>query len=282
MTTSSVSPVPKNLSPDCLIGLKRISELIETVIWTGSVRDEDPVSAVLIAPQESAKTELLKQYRGTVSLEFFSDLTARGLTAFKSDIESGRLRHIVLLDLIRILAHPRVTADRTIQTIAGLIEEGQANIADAGGVERWKGDVKLPRIGALIGVTPAVYERKRKMFRDTGFMSRFLPVRYSYSEKTSKAIHYAIEHGTPKPSATPIKLPEKKLYARISPQIATLVKDLGQSLGVSENTYGFRWHRAMRCLAKARAIKNRRGVVTLEDFRVIENWCEFFEGEVIL
>ena len=246
------------------------------------MRDEDPVSAVLIAPQESAKTELLKQFRGTVSLEFFSDLTARGLTAFKSDIESGRLRHIVLLDLIRILAHPRVTADRTIQTIAGLIEEGQANIADAGGVERWKGDIKLPRIGALIGVTPAVYERKRKMFRDTGFMSRFLPVRYSYSDKTSKAIHHAIENGIPKPNPTPIKLPEKKLFAKISPQIATLIKDLGQQLGTAENTYGFRWHRSMRCLVKAIAIRHHRGNVTLEDFRTVENWCEFFEGEVIL
>lgn len=261
-----------------LVGLSRLNGLIKTVIWSGLIDDEEPVSAVLIAPAESAKTELLKQYRGTATLEFFADLTSRGLSPYKGDIESGKLRHIVILDLIRVLSHPRVTADRTIQTIAGLIEEGQSTIADAGGVEKWADDnKKMPRIGALMGVTPQVYRRKRKMFRDTGFLSRFLPVHYDYSPATVKMIHKAIQNGAKKPDPTPLTLPPKKLKAKIPDNIAVSITLLARNLGERQNTWGFRWHRSLRCLIKAAAVSKGRFIVKAEDYDELVEWTEFFD-----
>lgn len=260
------------------VGVTRLNRLIKTVIWSGLVDGEEPVSAVLIAPAESAKTEMLKQFRGTTTLEFFADLTSRGLFPYKSDIESGKLRHIVILDLIRVLSHPRVTADRTIQTIAGLIEEGQSTIADAGGVEKWTGDGKsMPRIGALMGVTPAVYQRKRKMFRDTGFLSRFLPIHYDYSAATVKAVHKAIQNGHVKPEPTPIILPEKKMKAKIPDSIAFSINALARNLGEKQRTWGFRWHRSLRSLIKASAISKGRFTVINDDYEELTEWTEFFD-----
>lgn len=263
-----------------LIGISRLTTLLQTIIWTGFIEDEDPVSAILIAPQESAKTELLKLFRGTRSLEYFADLTSRGLTPYKNDIESLKLRHIVILDLIRVLSHPRVTADRTIQTIAGLIEEGQANIADAGGVEVWEGDgAALPRIGALMAVTPQVYRRKRKMFRDTGFLSRFLPIFYDYSNMTVRQIHKAIQNGGRKPEPTPLNLPEKKLKAKLPDAIAGSLNLLSRNLGEKENTWGFRWHRSLRALTKANALRHGRMFATMADFSELQDWADFFDSE---
>lgn len=277
--SNSQSLMAPNGSAPNFVGLTRLTSLVKTVIWTGKIDGEEPVSMVLIAPAESAKTELLKQFRGTPTLEFFSDLTSRGLSAFKTDIESGKLRHIVILDLIRVLSHPRVTADRTIQTIAGLIEDGQSSIADAGGVEKWGDTKNFPRIGALMAVTPQVYYRKRKMFRDTGFLSRFLPIHYKYSPPTIKMVHKAIQNGHVKPLPTALVLPEKKLSAKIPDSIAFQISNLARQIGEKENTYGFRWHRSMRCLIKGIAISKRRFIVNQEDLQDLMEWTEFFDPE---
>jgi hypothetical protein len=276
MTSTGSARAP--LAPN-FVGLSRLNALIKTVIWSGMVEDEEPVSAVIIAPPESAKTELLKQFRGTRTLEFFADLTSRGLSPYKADIENQKLRHIVILDLIRVLSHPRVTADRTIQTLAGLIEEGQSTIADAGGIEKWGDTTNLPRIGALMAVTPQVYRRKRKMFRDTGFLSRFLPIHYDYSAATVKSIHLAIQCGHKKPEPTPVILPEKRLKAKIPDKIAPTVTLLARNLGERSNTWGFRWHRSLRSLLKATALSNGRMLVNYDDYDQLTEWTDFFDPE---
>lgn len=259
------------------IRLTPVLELIETAIYTGYLVGEKPVSIVLIAQQESAKTESLKHFLGTKSVEYFSDLTSKGLAPYKSDIESGRIRHLCLLDLVRILAHPRITSERTIQTLASLIEEGQGAVADGGGVDHWK---NFPRIGAMIAVTPAIYQRKRKMFRDTGFMSRFLPVRFSYTEKTQLKVHESIRNGAPLPTPRPIQVPKEKILVTIPDAIAKLIEQLAMQLGQTNSTYGFRWHRAMRALIKAYAAKQGRKKVIDSDYMKLAEWTEFFSREV--
>lgn len=271
----------QKLAPQ-LIAVEPLIGLLETVIWTGFLADDDPVSVVLIAPQESAKTELLKLFRGTVSLEYFSDATSNGLFEFRKEIESEKLRHIMLLDLVRIMAHPRVTSERTIQTIASLIEDGQMTIADGGGVSWRNENVKLPRIGAMMAVTPEIFYRKRKMFRDTGFMSRFLPVRFSYLPDTAKKVHHAIRNGQTKPVPVPLTVPEKRLKAVIPDALAKLIEQDAFSLGQEERTWGFRWHRSLRALVKARAVSKQRFKVEESDYIALCEWSRFFRGVVEL
>lgn len=270
------------MKPNTLVNVEPLLELLRAVIWTGVLADDDPVSVVLIAPQESAKTEMLKLFRGTRSLEYFSDATSYGLFEFKGEIEKEKLRHIVILDLVRIMAHPRVTSERTIQTIASLIEDGQMTVADAGGVSWRNESLKLPRIGAMMGVTPEIYYRRRKMFRDTGFMSRFLPVQFTYSADTSKKVHMAIRTGQKKPDPIPIALPEKRLKANIPENIGKLIQHSAADLGTQESTWGFRWHRAIRALIKAKAVSDGRFNVEERDYLKVQEWFQFFKGVVEL
>lgn len=215
-------------------------------------------------------------------MEYFSDATSNGLFEFRKEIETEKLRHIVLLDLVRIMAHPRVTSERTIQTIASLIEDGQMTVADAGGVSWRNENIKLPRIGAIMAVTPEIFYRKRKMFRDTGFMSRFLPVRFSYTPDTAKKVHHAIRNGQQKPTPSPLLLTDKRLKAVIPDHIAKLIEQDAYSLGQEERTWGFRWHRSLRALVKARAISKQRFKVEESDYIALCEWSRFFRGVVEL
>ena len=104
------------------VKLEPILEIIRAAIWTGRLADEKPVSIMLVAEQESAKTEALKYFRGTSTLKYVTDLTARGLNPNKQEIESNRVRHLVLLDLIRIVSHGRSISDRTLQSLASLMD----------------------------------------------------------------------------------------------------------------------------------------------------------------
>jgi hypothetical protein len=262
-----------------LIKLSPILEILQAAIWTGRLSDEKPVSILLIAEQESAKTECLKFFRGTATLKFLSDLTSRGFVPYKNDIESFRIRHFVLLDLVRIISHNRTVTDRTLQTCASLMEEGESETSDAGGKDSWAG---FPKVGFLMSITPSFFKSKRGHWRDTGFLSRFLPVSFSYTEETVREIHKSIAYGKHLPAAQPETIPEAHYQVDCSHEFSAAISRRAQTLGESMKTYGFRYHRVMRCLAKSKARLSGRGQVNSEDVAKVLEWSEFFSDKEIV
>lgn len=240
---------------------------------TGRLSDSRPVSIMLIAKQESAKTETLKHFFGTPTLEYISDLTSRGLIPYREKIQSGTLRHLVLLDLVRIIAHGRGVTERTLQTLAALMEEGETTTSDAGEKVSWIG---FPRIGVLMGITTDFFHMKRAHWRKTGFLSRFLPVSFQYSDRTVLAIHNAISNGNPIPKPHVLKLPEKSVLVTISTEHSNELSQQAQLIGRSMKTYGFRYQKAMRALAKASALIRNSPTVNEEDVQNVIRWSEFF------
>lgn len=265
-------------SKPSLLRLEPILEIIRASIWTGRLSDEKPVSIMLVAEQESAKTECLKYFRGTPSIRFVSDLTSRGLVPYKKDIESGNLRHIVLLDVIRIISHGRNIADRTLQTLASLMEEGESETSDAGGRDSWK---DFPRIGVLMALTPKFFHSKRGKWRETGFLTRFVPVSFSYSEKAVHAIHLAIAAGHQLPLPKPEAIPALNYAISCSPKFSAMMARRAEELGVRMKTYGFRYQRILRALAKAQARMEGRGAVNSSDVGKVLSWAEFFTDKEI-
>lgn len=266
--------------PEILIRMTPILEIIRAAIWTGRLSDEKPTSIMLIAQQESAKTEALKYYRGTSTLHYLSDLTSRGLAPYKRDIQDHKLRHVILLDLVRILSHGKGVSERTIQTLASLMEEGESETSDAGGREQWD---SFPKIGALMGITPAFFKSKRGRWRSTGFLTRFVPVSFSYSERTIRKIHDSIAEGKALPDPHPINLPTGQVQIPMRHELASILKERARALGQEMRTYGFRYHRIMRALAKAQCLLSGFGSVRMDDVNKVLDWSEFFtDKEVIL
>lgn len=262
------------------IRLEPIIEILRAAIWTGKVSGEKPVSVMLVARQESCKTECLKFFGGTPTLRYMSDLTAKGLNPYRQDIESGRMRHIVLLDLVRILSHGRNVSDRTIQSIASLMEEGESETSDAGGQNRWS---NFPRIGALMGITPEFFNSKRGRWRTTGFLTRFVPVSFEYSKETQHDVHMAIANGHHLPTPEAEKIPPHDFVVEMPHKHARTLARRAEALGEQMKTYGFRYQRVLRSLAKAHARICGRGIVTDADVGKVIVWSDYFtEKPVVL
>jgi hypothetical protein len=261
-----------------LLRLEPVLEIVKASIWTGRLSDEKPVSIMLVAEQESAKTETLKYFRGTPTLKFVSDLTSRGLIPYKKEIETGMVRHIVLLDVVRIISHGRNIADRTLQTLASLMEEGESETSDAGGRDTWK---DFPRIGVLMALTPAFFRSKRGKWRETGFLTRFVPVSFSYSEKAVHEIHLAIAAGHQLPVPHAENIPALNYAVNCEAKYSAIIARRAEELGERMRTYGFRYQRIMRALAKAQARIQGRGYVTSEDVGKVLSWSEFFTDKEV-
>lgn len=252
--------------------------ILRAALWTGKLSDEKPVSVMLIAVQESAKTEAMKYFRGTPTIRYLSDLTSRGLNHFKADIQSGKIKHIMLLDLVRILSHGKGVSERTIQTLASLMEEGESETADAGGSEKWE---NFPRIGALMGITPSFFKSKRGKWRQTGFMTRFVPVCFKYKDKTVNEIHDAIANGQHAPTPRAENIPHEAYQIKCPPEMSKLLAIRAKMLGQQMKSYGFRYHRILRALAKAQARINEVGTVDASHVRTVLGWADFFTDKEI-
>lgn len=257
------------------IKLKPILDIIRAAIWTGRISGENPVSLCLIARQESAKSQALLYFRDTTTFKVFSDITAKPLAAFRHDIEARKLRHLVLLDLVRVLTHGKGVADRTVQTLAGMMEEGQAATADAGGVQEWTG---MPKIGVLMAITPDYWKQRRGKWRQSGFLTRFVRVWFEYTDETQDLIHEAISDDlkTPEPIAEPV--PDEGQSVTIEASQAEALSQMGSNFAQLEEVYGFRYHRQMRALAKALALVDGRNTVSDKDITKLVSWQKFFTG----
>jgi hypothetical protein len=270
----------KVTNKETFIRLAPVLEIIRAAIWTGRLSDEKPISIMLIAQQESCKTECLKYYRGTSTLRYVSDLTSKGLLPYKKEIEARKLRHIVLLDLVRIVSHGRTVSDRTLQSLAALMEEGESETSDAGGQDSWE---NFPRIGCLMALTPQFFNSKRGKWRATGFMTRFVPINFEYSEKTIHDVHISISRGDKIPLPKPIDLPHNDVQIFCAGKYSAIIAKKAQELGEKMETYGFRYQKILRALAKANARIEGRGSVNEKDVARIIMWAEFFtERPVIL
>lgn len=255
------------------VKLQPVLEIIRAALWTGKIGNERPVSVMLIAQQESAKTEVLKFFDGTPTIRYLSDLTSKGINPYKADITAGKIRHLVILDLVRLVSHGRATSQRTLQTLASLMEEGESNTSDAGGLTEWG---KFPKVGALMGITQAYFNSSKGGWRKTGFLTRFIPVCYHYNDETVNAVHESISNGHTFTEPRPEKIPEFEYAVDIRPTHATLIMQQAKIIGLGVGTYGFRYHRVLRTLAKASARMDGRGVVQNKDVDKIIEWSKFF------
>lgn len=262
-----------------LLKLGPIIDILRSIIWTGTLADEKPVSVMLIAEQESAKTEALKYFRGTRTIRYVSDLTSRGLIPYKNDIKDGKLRHLCLLDLVRLLSHGKGVSERTIQTIASLMEEGESETSDAGGREDWGSD--FPRIGCMMAITPKFFKAKRGKWRQTGFLTRFVPICFTYSEQTVHDIHDSIANGGSIPPPHPENIPILPYGVELNQKHAKTLSRKAEQIGRRMNTYGFRYHKILRSLAKANARIAGRGAVNDQDIMKVLEWSEFFTDKPI-
>ena len=246
-----------------LIKVEPLKKIIECALISPYIKNEKPISLLIVAKPESGKSSIMKQYRENKGIVYLSDCTAYGITRdVLPKIVSGEIKTIMIPDLITPLSKQTKTRQSLIAFLNSLIEEGVAKITTYSTV--WNKDVKANVISAI---TDEALRDARHGWAKIGFLSRFIVFSYSYNISSVMEILKSYSNHGLTPQKNKIKLPKKNTDVKLSPKIAEKLNPIAIKVGEQFRLYGFRAKINFRCLLKCLAYRNNRKVVTEEDFQ---------------
>lgn len=155
------------------------------VIQSAFVPDTKMLSSLLIAKAGLGKTIKLEYLRRFKFVYYTHDITAKNLAHFLELVERGDKKFLVVPDYIATLGHAKKTIDLTRTILRGMIEEGINNIDVYGMEKHFNSKVKA---GLISGITPEYFNENTRVWKNDGFLSRFLPFSYSHSPTTTTKI----------------------------------------------------------------------------------------------
>ncbi len=260
-----------------LIGLNAISSLIQLVIWTGQLRDERPVSMIIVAEAGAGKTSLLQMEECSRAL-FVGDITARTITGIIND--NKFLTHVMLGDMLSIFGHKKATVELTLRLLSQMTGEVLKH-------DPWTGKEMPPRkIGLITAIPPEDFKKQINYITGGGFASRFLIARYKYTDKTIEGIHefiaangYAekVKHKVAIPDNDDLIKDGKLPLIQIGKRVSIKIKELGREDAVKNDPLGFRAHRHMRALVKAETLRSGCKVAEERHFNQVKAYWDFFK-----
>lgn len=268
-----------------MIRLEKVTKLLELAVFSGHIKQEQPVSALVTAPPEAGKTNLVMKFAQNAGCVALTDCTAFGiLRDYGQAIRERKIRHLIIPDLVRPMSRGKDTVHSLIAFLNALIEEGVLRISTyAERVCAPKTDEDLEKqpipvkCGLIATLAKDILTDGRHHWARMGFMSRMLPISYDYGIRTKLEIHKSIARRDYVEEAPIILgLPDEDVEIGLeSPQADELLTLSTTLAGVSdrnnpEKTYGFRLQKHLQTLAMANALKNGRGKVWQEDVELIQ------------
>jgi len=258
-----------------LINTNILEYVIELVLLSGYLKNADPLSLILSAKVGAGKTEILKRYRGTKGIKFISEATAYGIQEkYLNEIEQGKIKHLIIGDLLVPLSKQKKTRDIFIAFMNTLIEEGIESIFTY--ARNWESN-KPVKCGLITAIAEPDLMRTSRRWYEMGFLSRAIPLTYSYSNRTKIKIykHIAKSYDISEMAPKKIWLPNKPVNAK--PNYELNIKLIELSIGMEkwEKVYGFRRQEQLQVLLMANALKNKRKHVIEEDYETILELSEY-------
>jgi hypothetical protein len=264
--------------------LENLADMITLTLYTAYIRNIlKPNSLLIIARPESGKTEMMKKFIVNKNIAYLTDATAYGIEHdYLPKIEEGKVRHIMIPDLLKPLSRKESTVKTFITYLNGLIEEGIASTSTYASSRLSEKHVKC---GIVTAITSDDLNDQRHHWGRVGFLSRIVPFSYSYSMESVKKVfefilgldyleQYDIELKRIPKKEKAIRLPKRYAQA-ILPSTATIAK--------AQDTYGFRLQKQFQALLQASALEKGRPCVNSRDVeRVVHlmNWVNFDEKPI--
>jgi hypothetical protein len=185
-------------------GLAAVTEYAKTILISSRVEGIRPLSGILISEVDTGKSETLKQFHGNPGLVVLSDATSFGLiNNLISDISQGKISHIVIPDLLKIMERSRRVASELIGLLNSLAEEGFT------GALTYNLRILTDRplyCGFLTALTVDRYHQAKQRWRRIGFSSRIIPLFFGYELEDLRRAQEDVLHE--RRVFHPIKLPK--------------------------------------------------------------------------
>lgn len=259
------------LGKDNLIHVDLLKKIIEATLITPYIKDEKPISLMIVAKAESGKTTTMKLYRENKGIVYMTDCTAYGLTRdILPKIVSGEAKTLMIADLLTPLSKSYKTRQSFIAFLNNLIEEGVAKITTY--VTVWDKEVK---VNVITAVTDEALQDGRHEWARMGFLSRFVMFSYSYSLSTiMEILNRYSQHGL-KFEKAKVELPEKEINIELPQEIAEKLNSIAIEIGKQFELYGIRAKINLRSLIKALAYRNGKTTVTEDEFRELLELADY-------
>jgi hypothetical protein len=247
-----------------MIGVEIVTELVNSVFLTGCLATDPPQSLMLISSPESGKTSICER-EGLKSVLFYTDLIGSGI------LEELRLKpyinHLVIRDMVMVMAHKDVTNARTIGIMMALTQDGLGKVSLGRNVEH---DFGGRRAGFVCSITSDMANDKRRWWKNSGFASRMIPFNYEYSENLRIAIieQTVINGAYEKQSkGSRLVIPSAKKLIEMPLTIASRIQAIAMKAAKTNDEKGIRKGKQFRALARAHALL--RGDKTVNELDVV-------------
>lgn len=245
-----------------MIKVGELRELIRTILFSGYVAGEKPVSVMFIGKVGIGKSEILKEFNYNDNIAFFTDVTYMGLIKLLE--EQKEVRHIVIPDFLKITMKKKSTTDNILSCFNAGIEEGIDKISMMGRSYDFKGK----KFGLISATTKNSFIQREKTWKSMGFLSRMLIVSYDYTEKTIQEIfEYIYKREYLKENRVQLEIPIRNIEVNLTKQQAKQLKDKDTD---------FRKQKQFQTLVMARAILSNRTKVLQKDIDEINRFKKFF------
>lgn len=257
-----------------MIKIEPLKKMIECALISPYIKDEKPISVLIVAKPESGKSTAMKEYRENKGIVYLTDCTAYGITRdILPKIVSGETKTIMIPDLITPLSKQTKTRQTFTAFLNGLIEEGVAKITTYSTV--WNKDAKA---NVITAVTDEELADSRHSWAKMGFLSRFVIFSYSYSISSVADILDSYSTNGLCIETASIKLPKTEIDIHLPREIADKLNPISIRVADQFRLYGFRAKINFRSLLKCLAYRNNRKIVTdkeFQEFLELANYMNF-------
>ncbi len=269
-----------------MIKLDKPTTLLELVILSGHIKDEQPVSLLVTAPPEAGKTELIMKFAQNDGCVALTDCTAYGISHYYGQaIRDRKIRHLIIPDLVKPLSRGKDTVHSLIAFLNSLVEEGVFRVSTYAeqigaplGKDNSLEQVEPVKCGLIASLAKDVLLDGRHQWSRMGFMSRMLPISYDYNSASEFEIRKSIakrEYIAEEQIklAIPDSDREIQLESTQADELMMLSTTLANSKATNstEKRYGFRLQKHIQRLAMASALRENRATVQPKDVELIKD-----------
>lgn len=251
---------------------------LNLVLQTGFIPNTKMLSCLLIAPAGGGKTiklELLSQFD---FVKYTHDITPKPLMQFLDAVEKGELKYLVIPDYISTLGHSKRTVELARGIFRSMVEEGIKDI-DVFGMDRhFKHKLKA---GLVSGITPEYFNANSRVWKNDGFLSRFLPFSYSHSPKTVEKVLTNIRDKRDTINTFKVQIKKKAKEPTRKEDIDTKIKLISYELLESKGDLPYRRYLQLVALCNASAVLRGSSTVENRDVELVRALAGYINRALI-
>ncbi len=263
IASDTIYKILKNMETET-IGLEPIRKILGWAIASAYCKNEKTVSCLLIATPEAGKTTQLSRFAAAECVLWQTDVNMPCLLeALEKQIGSQKKRVLIIPDFLKLIMKKQSTSQNMISLLNALTEEGLTKIPMGQRLYDFEG----LQMGFISAIPIESIRNRRRNWQRIGFLSRCLPVSFSYSPETIEKIwEFTTEerYNDIKPLHEVIDNlheTEVKTEQYLNKQLIPLSRQFAEAQGC----YGFRLQKQLQILAKGRALLCGRSYVIQED-----------------